>query len=245
VPDGRRRGRRALAVALLAVAAASFAASPSQQGTVVSVTDGDTIRVRVDGRTEKVRLVGIDAPELHGSDKLDREIARSGRSRAAITADGARAEAFTRSLLAGRTVRLELDVESRDRYGRLLAWVWLPDDILANAAIVRAGYAKLLTIPPNVRHTDALRAAEREARDAHRGLWDARAEAESPPTAGGDPASDGRCPRDRPVKGNRSRRDGRCIAHAPGQEFYTRTRPERCYRDLAEALADGCRAAPR
>lgn len=227
----------------MALALPAIATGAAETGTVVAVTDGDTIVVRTGGTTEKVRLIGIDAPEAHDSDKLDREIARSGRSRAAITADGARAAAFTRTLLDGRTVRLERDVEARDRFGRLLAWVWLPDATLANAAIVRAGHAKLLTIPPNVRHTDVLRSAEREAREAQRGLWAGTAP-EAPPPAATAPDATRRCPRDRPIKGNR-RRDGRCIAHAPGQEFYARTRPERCYRSLADARADGCRPATR
>jgi micrococcal nuclease len=250
VADTRRRGRGttvALALVLTTAVAACAADDSPLRGPVLEVTDGDTIVVRVDGRREKVRLIGIDAPELHDSGKLEREIARTGRSRAAIQADGARAAAFARSLLGGRDVRLEVDVEPRDRYGRLLAWVWLPDGTLANAAIVRAGFATLLTIPPNVRHTETLRDAERDARSAGRGLWaDAPAPAE-PETAtrGRAPEAGGRCPRDHPVKGNLSRRDGRCIAHRPGQEFYTRTRAERCYRDLDEARADGCRPAAR
>lgn len=224
---------------------ATVAAAERPTATVLEVTDGDTIVVRLGGRTERVRLIGIDAPELRDSPRLDREVQRSGRTRAAIQADGARATDFTRTLLADRTVRLELDVEPRDRYGRLLAWVWLPDASLANAAVVRAGYARLLTVPPNVRHTAELRAAEREARAAGRGLWGSAAEAATDHTRGRAPEADGRCPREHPIKGNDSRRAGRCIAHSPGQEYYAATRPERCYRDLAEARAAGCRPAAR
>jgi micrococcal nuclease len=75
----------------------------------------------------------------------------------------------------GKAVRLELDARQRDRWGRLLAYVWLRDahgrEVMANAEIVRRGYAHASTVPPNVRHAELFRALEREARGAERGLW--------------------------------------------------------------------------
>src|SRR5881394_4096428 len=73
---------------------------------------------------------------------------------------------FTRQHLLGRTVSLELDAEQRDRYGRLLAYVWLDERTLFNAEIVRAGYATAYTVAPNVRYATWFRALEREARAA-------------------------------------------------------------------------------
>jgi micrococcal nuclease len=72
--------------------------------------------------------------------------------------------------VAGRAVRLELDVQSRDRYGRLLAYVWVGDRMV-NAELVRGGYAQVMTIPPNVRYQAMFLALQRDARDAGRGLW--------------------------------------------------------------------------
>jgi micrococcal nuclease len=70
----------------------------------------------------------------------------------------------------GKRVRLELDVQSRDRYGRLLAYVWV-QDTMVNAELLRLGVAQVMTVPPNVRHRDRFRALERAARDSRRGLW--------------------------------------------------------------------------
>ena len=139
--------------------------------TVLHVVDGDTIRVRLPGGPTPVRLIGIDAPEEHESDRLDRAARRSHRSKASIQALGRLATDFTRQHLLGRSVSLELDAERRDRYGRLLAYLWLPDGTLFNADILHAGYAHVLTIPPNVRYASHFRAIEREARLAGRGLW--------------------------------------------------------------------------
>ncbi len=166
-----------LAAAAVAVAVTLAVAQPPAKlprARVVAVGDGDTVTVQLGTRRERVRLIGVDAPELHASAKLDRDAARSRRSRRDIQADGARARDFTRTRLLGRTVSLEQDVTARDRFGRLLAYVWLPDGTLFNVELVRAGWARTLTIPPNVRHADELVAAQRAARAARRGLWDRR-----------------------------------------------------------------------
>jgi micrococcal nuclease len=72
--------------------------------------------------------------------------------------------------VGGKRVRLELDVRTRDRYGRLLAYVWV-DDVMVNAELLRLGYAQVMTVPPNVRHQELFVKLQREARDAGRGLW--------------------------------------------------------------------------
>ena len=138
---------------------------------VLRVTDGDTVVVRLaDGRSARVRLIGIDAPELYPSDKLQRDAERSGQDPATIQALGRRAMTFTKQHLAGRHVELERDATAMDRYGRTLAYVWL-GDALFNLVIVREGYAGLLTVPPNVKYAGTLAACHRLARDARRGLW--------------------------------------------------------------------------
>ena len=137
------------------------------------VIDGDTIVVRLaDRRLKQVRLIGIDTLEVHDSEKFTREMARTGRDATTLRGLGRRAAAFTAAWLPpGRRVGLELDVERRDRNGRLLAYVWRADGILVNLALLEAGQAQLLTIPPNVRHADRFQACAAAARAARRGLW--------------------------------------------------------------------------
>lgn len=141
------------------------------QARVIRVIDGDTIGVGLpSGARDSVRFIGIDAPELHanrsrrqGTDPLNRpEVVR---------ALGERARQFAVMWLAGRDVWLVFDAERRDRYGRLLAYVWLPGGASFNVLTVREGYAQVMTVPPNVRHAGVFLACEREARAAGRGLW--------------------------------------------------------------------------
>jgi micrococcal nuclease len=125
-----------------------------------------------DSRQERVRLIGIDAPEIHESEKLTREVARTGRDSVTLRRLGRRAAAFTAALLPpGSRVRLELDVERYDRNERLVAYVWRDDGLLVNLALLEAGQAQLLTIPPNVRYAYVFRACAAAARVARRGLW--------------------------------------------------------------------------
>lgn len=121
---------------------------------VARVGDGDTFYCR-DGR--KVRLIGVDAPELaQGEPGLQ---ARS---------------ALARLLPAGQPVRLEEDAAPRDRYGRVLAYVW-SDAGLVNEALVRGGWAVLYTVPPNVKYAGRLERAQKAARAARAGLWNGSA----------------------------------------------------------------------
>lgn len=139
-------------------------APPDAPGTtrVVRVIDGDTIVVRADGRDERVRLIGVDTPETKHPTKP-------------VQCFGQEASAFTTSLLPrGTPVRLEQDAEPRDDYGRLLAYVSRVDDgVSVNAELVRRGFARPLTIPPNVAHAEEYRALAARARDTGQGLWQA------------------------------------------------------------------------
>jgi micrococcal nuclease len=172
---------RRIAVALVALAAlaatAGRAAVPMglERGVVTRVLDGDTLEVALHGGPRRVRLIGVDTPETRENEKLARDVRRSGRSRAALLDLGHAAAAFTKGLALRREVRLELDVERRDRYGRLLAYVWLPDGRLLNAELLRAGHAALMTVPPNVRHVAWFRRLQTEARAGRRGMWAATA----------------------------------------------------------------------
>ena len=149
---------RALAALLLAaLLAAPGAAGPSFTATVVRVVDGDTIQVQIGDRTEKVRYIGMDTPETH-------------HPRKGAQPGGREATEVNRRLVDGKTVRLDLDVQERDRYGRLLAYVWV-GRVMVNAELLRLGYAQVMTVPPNVAYHGEFLRLEREAREAGRGLW--------------------------------------------------------------------------
>jgi micrococcal nuclease len=148
-----------LLLCLLALVVPALA-QPALEGTVVRIVDGDTIHVRLGERIEKVRYIGVDTPEIHHPARGEEP---GGRAAAAVN----------RELVEGRHVRLELDVQARDRYGRLLAYVWV-EETMVNAELVRRGFAQVMTVPPNVRHQSLFVRLQREARDAGRGLWSAR-----------------------------------------------------------------------
>lgn len=153
--------RAALLAGFLTLASAFPALAATYTGQYVSNHDGDTITVRIKGKKEKVRLIGIDTPEL------------------AQKPWGPKARDFTRRLTQGKTLRLETDVEPRDRYGRLLAYVYVGKTFV-NRALAEEGYALTLTYPPNVAHVEDFTAAVRRAREAKRGFWAEGGLAESP-----------------------------------------------------------------
>ncbi|TLM97920.1 MAG: hypothetical protein FDZ75_03520, partial [Actinobacteria bacterium] len=144
-----------------------------REAVVTRVVDGDTIHVRFsdDGATEKIRIIGVDTPEYTKE----------------IEPYGAEASRYAQDRLSGRTVYLERDAELRDRYGRMLAYVWLSKPIRAGSdgrpafaevgrrtfegLLLRHGYGQVMTIPPNVKYADYFVRMGREARDANRGLW--------------------------------------------------------------------------
>ncbi|HSD01080.1 MAG TPA: thermonuclease family protein [Gaiellales bacterium] len=139
------------------------AAPPFTAGTVVRVVDGDTIIVRgPSGRTEDVRLIGIDTPET-----VD--------PRRPVGCFGPEASAYAKHLLGGRRVLLRYDRELHDRYGRFLAYVWLPgrSGLFVNARLVELGFARAFPFPPNTAHEPLFAALERRAAIAGRGLWSA------------------------------------------------------------------------
>jgi len=132
-----------------------------QEAAVRRVIDGDTIELR-DGRL--VRYIGIDAPEVRR---------RAGEEWVEDPEPfGLEAKDANRRWVEGRSVRLEYDVQTHDRYGRLLAYVFV-EERMVNAALLAEGYAQLLTIPPNVKYAELFRRLVQEARAARRGLWGA------------------------------------------------------------------------
>ena len=130
------------------------------EGTVTRVVDGDTIHVWTGGRDEAVRYIGVDTPE-------------SVKPGTPVQCFAKAASARNERLVSGRRVRLVYDAERRDRYGRLLAYVYTKTHpaIFVNASLVHDGYARTLTIPPNVRFAGRFAALARAAREQRRGLW--------------------------------------------------------------------------
>jgi micrococcal nuclease len=126
---------------------------------VTAPVDGDTVHVRTARGNETVRFLGVNTPETHHPTK-------------GVECYGPEAAAFTDRELTGRQVTLELDVEHRDRYGRLLAYV-IVDGRRFNDVLLTRGYARLLLIPPNGTYGRTMLDEELAARRAHRGLWGA------------------------------------------------------------------------
>ncbi|MEY4669093.1 MAG: hypothetical protein RL518_1792 [Pseudomonadota bacterium] len=144
----------------------------TKQPLVAYVIDGDTIAVRMDRSIEKVRLIGIDTPESHKNDRAALQAERSKRDVKTILEFGRRAKDCLKSLLPkGTELRIEYDVQKRDKYGRLLGYVYRTDNTMINEEMVIRGYAQLLTIPPNVRYTDRFKRALAKSQKEKRGLW--------------------------------------------------------------------------
>lgn len=140
---------------------------------VLEVVDGDTVRVDYNGSRKSVRLIGIDSPECRINQKAQSDARTLGRDVVSIVEQGGRSRAFVRSLVSsGSVVYLEFDIQTTDKYNRLLAYVYLPDGRMLNEEIVRAGFAGLMTIPPCVRYVDLFRLALSDARKNGRGLWE-------------------------------------------------------------------------
>ncbi|HET7604328.1 MAG TPA: thermonuclease family protein [Gemmatimonadales bacterium] len=142
--------RRLIPWLLLLATACSLQAQAASPCVVSHIVDGDTFDCN-DGT--RVRPIGIDAPERAQG----------------VAADSATAM-LARWVPLGDTVRLERDVSLNDRYGRRLAWVWR-GDTLVNERMVASGWALLYTVPPDVRHVEALESAQARARKEHRGVW--------------------------------------------------------------------------
>lgn len=125
---------------------------------VVRVVDGDTFVIKYNEKDEKIRLIGVDTPEsVHPNEEKNTEF-------------GKEVSNFAKEMLSGKQVNLEFDVEKRDKYGRLLAYVYL-DGQMYNKLLLQKGYAKLATYPPNVKYVDDFKVLQKEARKNKVGLW--------------------------------------------------------------------------
>jgi len=227
-------------------ATATAAASGPPHGTVPAgmvaarvtrIVDGDTIKVDIDGREFTVRYIGINTPETKAPNRP-------------VEPFGPEAAAANERLVAGEVVFLEKDVSETDNFGRLLRYVWL-DGIMVNEELVREGYARVSTFPPDVKYAERLVQAEQEARKAAKGLWSMVT-----PTPIPTPTALSRCPggclTPPPgclIKGNITG-DGRRIFHLPDSPYYERTKidpeaGERWFCNPSEAEAAGWQASSK
>lgn len=196
----RHRSPRLLAAVVACVLLAG-AALGEDLARVTRVADGDTIAVRQGDRTITIRLIGVDAPELGDRRRPD----------APPQAFAREATDWLRRQLDGREVRLEYDRERTDRYGRTLAYVFLPDGTFINRELVRQGYARAYTRFP-FKFREQFVADEAAAQRAKRGMWATLATG--------------------PVIGNRRSR----VYHLPGQNHYDDVAPRnRVYFDSEDA----------
>lgn len=140
---------------------------------VTKIIDGDTLYCsQGSGKEQKIRLIGIDAPESKRNYKTYRDEMRTGEDIESIIKQGKKSKTFLKSKLPiGTKVRLELDVQLNDKYGRTLAYIYLPDGTMLNELMVREGYAQIMSIPPNVKYQELLRKAQKHARENRSGVW--------------------------------------------------------------------------
>ncbi|MGB9812475.1 MAG: thermonuclease family protein [Thermovenabulum sp.] len=140
------------------------------QTKIVKVLDGDTVNAKIGTKTVTIRLIGVNCPEIeHKSLKIKEQ------------PYGKKAMEYTKKVLYGKTVYIQKDVQEKDKYGRLLGYIWLSkpkndseEEIkskMFNAQLLLNGYAQVMTVPPNVRYADYFVKYERIARENKRGLW--------------------------------------------------------------------------
>ena len=175
IVETARLPRASLHLLTVALAACLLGCEPSlpKEAKVRRVVDGDTIQL-ADGRL--LRYIGIDAPEVRRRARPgDREwqAGVGGRWVEAPEPFGIAATDANRHLVQGRTVRLEYDVQTHDRFGRLLAYVYV-GGAMVNEELVREGLAEPLVIRPDVKYAERFRELADEARREHRGQWSAR-----------------------------------------------------------------------
>ena len=143
-----------------------------QKTTVTRIIDGDTIQALYGGVEKRIRLIGIDTPESRVNRKAKKDANMSEHDLKTIIEMGKKAKAYVDGLVKrGDLITIEFDVQERDKYGRLLGYVYLSNGKMLNEEIVKSGYANVMTIPPNIKYKDRLLEAYQEAEEDKRGLW--------------------------------------------------------------------------
>ena len=216
--------------------------SPTYQ--VLRVTDGDTIHINYNGKNEKVRLIGLDTPETKDPRKP-------------IQCFGREATAKMTELAENKNIRLEFDKTQgeRDKYGRLLAFVYSEDSKNLAYEMIRQGYGNEYTYNSNpYKYQNEFKEAARKAREENKGLWAENTCAGNTAKPAGTPTTQPQAtpaptptPASQPqqsqsacvIKGNEGR-NGK-IYHMPGQKYYNKTNPEVMFCSEVEAQNAGFR----
>lgn len=209
----------------------------------INIVDGDTLDVRFEnGKEERIRLLLVDTPETKAPGK-------------AVQPFGPEASQYAKDILEGKEIGVEIDVSERDKYGRLLAYIWI-DDKIFNEMLLEQGLARVAYIyPPNIKYVDQFRDVQKAAQKAGVGIWSidgyvssngfqdgvgekskpANETPAQPDVAGcSDPA----------IKGNINSK-GEKVYHIPGGQFYDQTKPEEMFCSEADAITAGFRASKR
>ncbi|MDS9470944.1 thermonuclease family protein [Sporosarcina pasteurii] len=212
---------------------------------VKRVIDGDTIIVKMDGKEERVRLILVDTPETK-------------HPQMGVQPFGPEASAFTTEQLEGKVITLEVGVQERDRYGRVLAYVWIGDKLF-NQTLLEKGLARVAVYPPNTKYLDEFKAAQNNAKKKAVGIWSienyvsakgfndqqqnhsvvttSKPNVETQQVQKTEPDESGECN----IKGSSSG-----IYHVPGSTYYERTtNPARMFCSVEEAHNAGFRAPKR
>lgn len=212
-------------------------------GTVMSVTDGDTITVGLSGQNYPLRFIGVDTPETKHPSKP-------------VEFMGKEASDFTTNELNGKKIWLEKDVSELDKYNRLLRYVWLVDpsditnptyedvrDKTINGILVREGYAKAVTYPPDVKYQEYFNKIQQEAERNKKGLWQDKTENIEEETKKQDEATQTSETVDMRIKGNKNS----MIYHFPGGKSYNKVKESNAvyFKTPEEAEAAGYRPAKR
>lgn len=207
--------------------------------TVTYVVDGDTLDVKFeDGKTERVRMLLVDTPETK-------------HPRLGVQPFGPESSKFAKSQLTGKKVGVELDVSERDKYGRLLAYIWLGNENF-NELLLKKGLARVAYVyAPNTKYVDSFRATQEKAQKAGIGIWSIENYAQNDgyhPSAKNktqnNPSTPSK-PQQKPsggcnIKGNQSG-----IYHMPGGAYYEQTKAEEMFCSEKEAKAAGYRKSQR
>ncbi|MEN0648975.1 thermonuclease family protein [Caldifermentibacillus hisashii] len=206
-------------------------------GKVTNVVDGDTMDIQFEnGKEERVRLVLVDTPETKHPTKP-------------VQPFGPEASAFTKEMLTGKNVQVELDVQERDQYGRILAYVYI-DGKMFNELLLEKGLARVAVFPPNTRYVDEFYAIQKKAQEAKLGIWSIEDYVTDngyivqEETGENQSSTNTNIDCQNPIKGNINSK-GEKIYHVPGGQYYDITKAEELFCTEQEAVNAGYRKSQR